>query len=112
VFIAADLPMAGYIVVAGVWLVQHGIEIFAERTAARAMAEGNRNAAMGWIAGSTLGRVWIVTLSVLLVGLLSSKEAGLAAAVLATILFTVHLGGRVLGRLLAPPDQPEERPVS
>ena len=42
------------------------------------------------------------TLAVLLVGLLDSKDAGLAAAVLAAILFTVHLGGRLLSRLHRP----------
>jgi hypothetical protein len=47
----------------------------------------------------------MVTLGVLLVGVLSSKDAGLAAAILAAVLFTVHLGGRLLGRLLAPGDE-------
>jgi hypothetical protein len=102
VFIVADLPMAGYVVIAGVWIAQHAIELTAERSAARAVAEGNRRAAMGWIGATTLARVWIIALAVLLVGLLSSKEAGLAAAVLAAILFTVHFGSRLLGRVLAP----------
>jgi hypothetical protein len=102
VFIAADLPIAGYAVIAGVWIVQHGIELAADRAAARAVAEGNRRAAMGWIGATTLARVWIIALAVLLVGLLSSKDAGLAAAVLAAILFTVHFGARLLVRLLEP----------
>jgi len=102
VFLAADLPIAGYAVIAGVWIVQHGIELAADRAAARAVAEGNRRAAMGWIGATTLARVWIIALAVLLVGLLSSKDAGLAAAVLAAILFTVHFGARLLVRLLEP----------
>ena len=102
VFLAADLPIAGYAVIAGVWIVQHGIELAADRAAARAVAEGNRRAAMGWIGATTLARVWIIALAVLLVGLLSSKDAGLAAAVLAAILFTVHFGVRLLIRLLEP----------
>jgi hypothetical protein len=105
VFIAADLPMGGYIVIACVWLAQHGIELAAERAAARAVDRGDRRAAMGWIGATTLARVWIVALAVLLVGLLSSKEAGLAAAVLAAILFTVHFGARLLSRMLAPPEK-------
>ena len=104
VFIAADLPIAGYLVVAGVWIAQHAIEITADRAASRAVARGDRRAAIGWIGATTLARVWIVALAVLLVGLLSSEDAGLAAAVLAAILFTVHFGGRLLGRLI----QPEE----
>jgi hypothetical protein len=109
VFIVAGLPMAAYIVVACVWLAQHAIELGVDRAVARAAARGDRRAAMGWVGATTLARVWIVALAVLLVGVLSSKEAGLAAAVFAAILFTVHLGGRLLGRLIAPPD--EARPV-
>jgi hypothetical protein len=109
VFIVAGLPMAAYVVVACVWLVQHAIELGVDRAVARAAARGDRRAAMGWVGATTLARVWIVALAVLLVGVLSSKEAGLAAAVFAAILFTVHLGGRLLGRLIAPPD--EARPV-
>ena len=101
VFIAADLPIAGWILIAGVWVIQYAIEITADRASARALAEGNRNAAMGWIGATTLARVWIIALGVLLIGLLDSKDAGLAAAVLAAILFTVHFGARVLGRLLS-----------
>jgi hypothetical protein len=100
VFIAVGWPLAGYIVIACVWVAQHAIELTAERAAARAVAEGNRRAAMGWIGATTLARVWIIALAVLLVGLISSKEAGLAAAVLAAILFTVHFGARLLARLL------------
>jgi hypothetical protein len=100
VFIAADLPMAGWIVVAAVWVIQYAIEITADRAVFRAAAEGNRTRAMGWIGATTLARVWIIALAVLLVGLISSEDAGLAAAVLAAILFTVHFGTRVLGRLL------------
>jgi hypothetical protein len=54
---------------------------------------------MGWIGASGLARAWIVALAVLLVGLVDSKHAGLAAAVLALVLFTVHLGTRVLLRM-------------
>jgi hypothetical protein len=102
VFIAADLPMAGYIVVAGVWLLLYAVEFGANRAIAGAVARRDRKAAMGWLGATGLARAWIVALAVLLVGLLASKDAGLAAAVLAAILFTVHLGTRVLLRLADP----------
>ena len=102
VFIAAGLPMAGYAVIAAVWLAQHAIEFAADRAAARALERGERRAAMGWIGATTLARVWLVMLAILLVGLLSDRDAGLAAAVFAVILFTVHLGARLLGRALVP----------
>jgi hypothetical protein len=107
VFIAADLPMAGYLVTAAVWLGQHGIELATDRAVARAVEQGDRRRAMGWVGATTLARVWLVTLGVLLVGVLDSKHAGLAAAVLALVLFTVHMAGRLLGRMLAPDDQPK-----
>jgi hypothetical protein len=105
VFLAADLPMAGYAVLAAVWIVQHAIEFWADRAAAKALERGDRRAAMGWVGATTLARVWLVALAVLLVGLLDEKAAGLAAAVLAVILFTVHLGTRLLGRAPEPGEE-------
>jgi hypothetical protein len=102
VFIAADLPMAAWIVIAGVWVAQHAIEFWADRSAARAMERGDRRTAMGWVGATTLARVWIIALAVLLVGVIDSKDAGLAAALLAAVLFTVHFGTRLLIRLLEP----------
>ena len=63
---------------------------------------------MGWVGATTLGAFRSSALAVLLVGVLDSKDAGLAAAVLSAVLFTVHLGGRLLAKLLAPE---EIRPV-
>jgi hypothetical protein len=106
VFLAADLPTIAFVVIAAVWLLQLGIEVVADRSSARALDAGNRRAAMGWIGATALARVWIITLAVLLVGVIDSKEAGLAAAVLAAILFTVHFGARMLAKLLAV-DEPQ-----
>jgi hypothetical protein len=105
VFIAADLPLAGYAVVAGVWAVALAVERYAERRAMRELKGGNRRDAMGWIAATTLGRVWLVALAVLLVGLLADRDAGLAAAVLAAILFTVHFACRFIARAMTPEEE-------
>jgi small-conductance mechanosensitive channel len=102
VFIAADFPMAGYLAVAGIWLVMYGIEIAANRAIEGAVERRDRRAAMGWLGATSLASAWIVALAVLIVGLAAGKDAGLAAAVLAAILFTVHLGSRVLLRLTEP----------
>jgi hypothetical protein len=107
VFLVAGLPMAGYAVVAGVWLLLYGIEIGANRAIAGAVERRDRRAAMGFTAGSGLARAWVVTLAVLIVGLAAGKHAGLAAAVLALVLFTVHLGSRVILRMLETPDAGE-----
>ena len=108
VFLAAGLPMAGYLVVAGVWIVLYGIEIGANRAIAGAVERRDRRAAMGWLGATGLARAWIVALAVLIVGLTAGKHAGLAAAVLALVLFTVHLGTRVILRMLSQPHQGEE----
>jgi len=105
VFITAELPLLGYAVLAAAWLAQVGIEVYGQRRTARELRAGNRNAAMGWFSATTLGRVWLVALAVLLVGLLGDREDGLAAAVLAAILFTVHFGARFLVRAMTPPEE-------
>jgi len=107
VFVAADLPIAGYLTIAGVWLVMYAVEIGSNRAIAGAVERRDRRAAMGWLGASSLAQAWIVALAVLAVGLAAGKHAGLAAAVLALILFTVHLGTRVILRLLAESDRAE-----
>jgi hypothetical protein len=102
VFLAADLPIVAFVVIAVVWLALYAVEIGADRAIAGAVERRDRRSAMGWTAASGLARAWIVALAVLLVGLIDSKDAGLAAAILALILFTVHFGSRLLIRLLGP----------
>lgn len=105
VFVAADLPMLAWIVVAAVWLVCLGVEAYTERRVRRELAAGNRRDAMGLVAATTLSRVWLIALAVLLVGLLSERETGLVAALLSAVLFTVHFGGRFLARAMTPPEE-------
>jgi hypothetical protein len=84
-FLIAGWPLLGYGAAAGAWLVQRAIQEYATR---RAMATGDRRAAMGVIAGTMVGRLWLMGLAVLGAGL-AEREAGLAAGVLAAVLFTV-----------------------
>lgn len=105
VFLAAGLPMLAYAVVAVIWIAALLVEAWTERHVRRELAAGNRRDAMGWTAATALGRVWTIALAVLIVGLLDERETGLAAAVLAAILFTVHLAGRLLARAMAPPEE-------
>lgn len=103
-FIAADWPLLGYAVAAGAWLVQRGVLYLVERRVAASLAAGNRRGAMGLTGASALGRVWLLALAVLLVGLLGEDRDGLAAALLLVLLFTLQLGTGALQRLLAPED--------
>jgi hypothetical protein len=104
-FLATGLPMVAYAVVAVIWLVSLAIEQWTERRVRRELAKGNRRDAMGWTAATALGRVWTITLAVLVVGLLDGRETGLAAALLSAVLFTVHFGGRLLARAMMPPEE-------
>lgn len=105
VFLLADLPMAGYAVCAAAWIAASAMRIAADRHVKRSLARGNRNSALGVLAASTLGRVWLVALAILLVGL-SDRDAGLAGAVLAAVLVTVHLAGMAIGRLISSDEEP------
>lgn len=101
VFLIAGLPMLGYAVAAGAWLGASAILFAARRHARRALGRGDRRLAIGALAAATLGRVWLVALAILLVGI-ADRESGLTAAVLAALLVTVHLGTLAVGRLLYP----------
>lgn len=100
VFVAADLPIAGYLVIAAAWLVQRGVQMLAERRATASLAAGERRAAMGVTAVSALGRVWFLAACVLAVGLIGAREDGLAAAVLAAVLFTTRFIAVAISRVL------------
>lgn len=100
VFVLAGLPLLGYAVAAGAWLAQRGAQIAFGRRVKAALSAGDRQTAVGTLAATTLGRVWLVAGAVLAVGLLGDRENGLAAAVLATVLFTAYLAGEALAHAL------------
>ena len=102
-FLIGGLPMLGYAAAAAVWLAQRGIQIVAGRRAQAELAAGNRQRAMGVIAMTTLGRVWLMATAVLVVGL-AEREAGLAAAVLVAILFTLSFAAQGLSHLFGEPE--------
>ncbi len=98
VFLLGGLPMLGFAVGAGIWLVQRGVQIFAERLANKELAAGNRQRAMATVAVSTLGRVGLMATAVLLAGI-AEREAGLASAVLVLVLFTVSFAAQGIAHL-------------
>lgn len=101
VFVVAELPIVGYVVIAVAWLVQRGVQMLAERRVATSLAAGERRAAVGVTAMSALGRVWFLAACVLAVGLIGAREDGLAAAVLAAVLFTTRFIALAASRLLS-----------
>ena len=103
VFLLGGLPMLGYAVGAVAWLAQRGIQTLATSRANAELAAGNRQKAMGIVAATTLGRVWLMATVVLLVGL-SDREAGLASAVLVLVLFTVSFAAQGIAHLFSEPE--------
>jgi uncharacterized membrane protein YkgB len=57
---------------------------------------------MGTIAATTLGRVWLMALAVLLAGL-AEREAGLASGVLLAALFTISFAAQGIAHLFDEP---------
>jgi hypothetical protein len=102
VFVLAGLPMIGYAAGAAAWLAQRGIQVLAARRAKAELAAGERQRAMGIVAATTLGRVWLMATVVLLTGLLAEREDGLAAALLVVVLFTVSFAAAGLAHLFEP----------
>jgi hypothetical protein len=104
VFMLGDLPLLGYGAAAAVWLAQRGIQMYAARRSQAELRAGKRQKAMGIVAATTLGRVWLMATAVLLVGL-AERESGLASAVLLLALFTISFAAQGLSHLFA--DSPE-----
>jgi uncharacterized membrane protein HdeD (DUF308 family) len=104
VFLLGGFSMLGYAVGAGAWLVQRGIQEFAARRSKRELAAGNRQKAMGIVAGTTLGRVWLMATAVLLVGL-AQREAGLSSAILLLTMFTISFAAAGIAHLFEPEGQ-------
>lgn len=99
VFLLADLPMLGYAVGAAVWIAQRAVQVFAAKRAQAELVGGNRQKAMGIVAATTLGRVWLMATVVLVLGLTADKEDGLAAAVMILVFFTASLAAQGLSYL-------------
>ncbi|MGI9019179.1 MAG: hypothetical protein ACR2G3_00520 [Solirubrobacterales bacterium] len=102
IFVLADFPLIGYITAAVAWVVQHVVWVVSERRATGALRRGDKRSALGAVGVSMVGRLWIVTLPIFLVGIIVEREAGLAAAVLTVALVTAHLGAVAMTRLFHP----------
>ena len=99
IFLLGDFPLLGYAVAAAVWLFQRGVQMLAARRVKEELSHGERQRAMGIVAGTGLGRVWLIAAVVLVVGLAVDKDAGLAAAVLLVVLFTISMGAQAYRHL-------------
>jgi hypothetical protein len=90
-FLIAGLPLLGWAVVAVAWVAQRWIVATAKR---RALASGTRQAVMRAVGWSMMVRLALVTSSVAIVGI-ADRDAGLPAALLAAVLFSIALGSQL-----------------
>ena len=92
--LALGLPVVGYAVAAVVWIVARLVEAALERRAASAQVRG----AVGLKFASMLGRVWMVGIAIVAVGLAVGREDGFVAAVVSLVAYTVHLATQLILR--------------
>jgi hypothetical protein len=86
--VLTGLPLLGYAVGGGVWTLQRLLGAALDRHTAS--AADPRRGAYKQLAG-VLGRVWLMGLTILAVGLLGERRDGLTAAVLVFVAFTIYL---------------------
>lgn len=87
VFVIADLPLLGWAGAAVGWGGQRAIQAVLE---SRAAMTDDPKGFFRLMAGSLIGRSWFLVISIFAVGLID-RPAGLAAAVLSLIVFTLYL---------------------
>lgn len=97
IFLVAGLPLLGWGVAAAAWLAQRGIQVALAR---RANRSDDPKTVAGLMVGSMIARGWLVALATLGAGL-AEREAGLPAAVLAIVLFTVYFTAQLIVRPFA-----------
>jgi hypothetical protein len=85
-FLAAGFPLLGWVTGAGAWAIQRLISEYVIR---KSEAAEDPRTKVGLLAGSMIGRGWLVAGIILAVGL-SNNDAGLAGAVLFLFVFTLQ----------------------
>lgn len=87
VFVAGGYPLLGWGAAAVGWVAQKLVQSTLEARAAEAV---DARHFFRFMAGSLIGRAWLLVVAILAVGLVE-REAGLAAAILAGVVFTSYL---------------------
>jgi hypothetical protein len=88
IFLAAGIPILGWVTGAGLYVGQRLIRALAERKAEQA---DDPRTTVGLLAGSMIARGWIVAGAILAIGLATDSDVGLSSAVLFLATFTVAL---------------------
>jgi hypothetical protein len=85
VFLLAGFPLLGWGAAAAAWIAQR---VIAEQANRRARRSDDPRTVAGLLTGSMIGRGWLVALAIFGAGMVE-REAGLTAAVLSILLFTM-----------------------
>jgi hypothetical protein len=99
IFLLGDLPIAGWAVGAGGYVLQRLVRDY---LANKARESGDPRSVAGILVASMLARGFLIALTLLGVGLAVSNKAGLCAAVLFLAAFTISFG---MGLALRPFEQ-------
>ena len=91
-----DLPVLGYAVGAGVWIVARLLEAWLDHAAHGA----DVRRAIGIKVGSMVGRVWLIGIGIVAVGLAGERADGFTAALVCLAAYTVHLATSLILRPL------------
>src|SRR5215208_1567545 len=91
-----DLPVLGYAVGAGVWIVSRVLEAWLEHAAHGA----DVRRAISIKVGSMVGRVWLIGIGIVAVGLAGERSDGFTAALVCLAAYTVHLATSLILRPL------------
>ncbi|MBF6618617.1 MAG: hypothetical protein ITG02_00115 [Patulibacter sp.] len=88
VFLVASISLWAWVAVAVAWIAQRVVNNVLVRRAQKDGADVGRE--MNFVAVGVVSRAWLPGIAALLVGLLTEREVGLAAVILAIAVFTIH----------------------
>lgn len=86
--ILTGLPVLGYVVGLAGWILQRLLGAVIE---SRVRRQSDIRTQVGLGLGASLGRAWLIGLTILAVGLAGAREDGVMAAVLVLVAYTVYL---------------------
>jgi hypothetical protein len=95
--VVAGLPVVGYVVGAGAWILQRVAGELVER---RARAADDPRTEIGLTVGSIIARAWVVGLAIVAVGTAGSRDDGAMAAATVLAAFSIYFAMNVLLRSL------------
>jgi len=97
-------PVLGYVAGGAAWILGRFVGVWVERWA-RTNKDARAQVGIGFAV--LMGRVWLLGLTILLVGIKGEREDGLMAALLALVAFTVYFATTLL---LRPTERNTPRP--